>query len=98
VDVLAVAEGLPQGGNVGDVRKQAQLDLAVVGREQEMPRLGDEGAADPPPLLGADGDVLEVRVGRGEAARARRGHREGGVHAARFGIDLIHQRIGVSRL
>ena len=62
VDVLALVEGLLQGRDVGDVGGEAQLDLAVVDREQRHARLGDEGLADLAPLLGADRDVLQVWV------------------------------------
>src|SRR5262249_43199290 len=41
VDVVPLLEGALQLGNVGDMRRQAQLDLAVVGRQQQMSGLGD---------------------------------------------------------
>jgi hypothetical protein len=66
VDVGAAREGLLQLRHVGHVRGQAKLDLAVVGAQQHMARLGDEGVADAAADLGADRDVLEVGVGRGQ--------------------------------
>ena len=69
VDVLAAREGLAQLRLAGDVREDPQLDLRVVGREQLVPRLGDEGRADLATELGADRDRLEVRVRRREPAR-----------------------------
>ena len=66
VDVVAVGEGLLQLRHVGHVRGEPQLDLAVVGAHQHMAGLGDEGVADLAADLGADRDVLQVGVGRGE--------------------------------
>ena len=73
VDVEAVGEGLPQLRDVGDMGEHAQLDLAVVGRDQLVPGVGDEGGADLAALLGADRDVLQVRLGRGQPPGRGRG-------------------------
>ena len=71
VDVLAAREALAQRRHVGDMRQQPQLDLRIVGRHQQVPRLGDEGAADAAAFLGADRDVLQVGIVRGEPAGGR---------------------------
>ena len=71
VDVLAAAERLDERRVAREVGEEAQLDLRVVGRDEEAPRRGDEGLPDRAPRLGPHGDVLEVRVVRGEAARRR---------------------------
>ena len=84
-------------GNVGDVREHAQLDLAVVGRDQLRALLGDEGGADLAAFLGADRDVLQVGLGRGEAARRGGAERVAGVDAPRVGVDVGRQRVGVGR-
>ena len=91
------AKALRELRDVGDVGQHAQLDLAVVGRDQLVPALGDEGRADLAALLGADRDVLQVGVGRGEAPRRRGGQRVGRVDAARLGIDVLGQRIRIGR-
>ena len=44
VDVETFREGMLQLRDVGHVREHAQLDLAVVGGDQLLARLGDEGA------------------------------------------------------
>ena len=83
VQVLAGGERLDQALVLGEVGHHAQLDLAVVGGHQRLEALADdEAAADRPALVGADRDVLQVRVGRGQPAG--RGHRlvEGGVDTA----------------
>ena len=95
VDVVAAREGLLQGRNVGDMRQQAQLDLRIVGAEQLVAGLGDEGLADLAALLAAHRNVLQVGIGRGETARGGAGHVIRGVDAAGLGIDLAHQRVGV---
>ena len=77
------------------MRHQAQLDLVVVGREDDMPGRGDEGVADAAAHLRADGDVLEVGVGGGEPAGGGNRHGIAGVDAAGFGVDLLLQRLGV---
>ncbi len=56
-----VPEALPPPV-LGDVRGQAELDLAVVNRQQLAPRRGHEGLADLAALLGAHRDVLQVGI------------------------------------
>ena len=98
VDVEAVAERLLQRLDVGHVGEDAELDLGVVEAEQHVARLGDEGLADAAALLGADRDVLQVRVDRGEPAGGGAGDLVGGVDAAGLGVDRVLQRVGVGRL
>jgi len=85
-----------------DVGEDAQLDLAVVrGDERQVLATGHERAPDPPPERGADGDVLEVRVGRGEPAGRRDGLVERGMEAAvrghqgRQGVDIRRPQLRV---
>ena len=69
-------------GVLGEVRHDAHLDLRVVGGEQRLEALArDERRADLAALLGADRDVLQVRVVRGDAAGAGAGLVVGGVDA-----------------
>ena len=56
--------------------EEPQLDLAVIGRDDLVALRRDEGRADLAPGFRADRDVLQVRVGRGEAARRRGRERE----------------------
>ena len=98
VDVEAVAEGLLQRLDVGDMGEQAQLDLGVVGAQQHMALLGDEGLADAPALLGPDRDVLQVGVGRRQPPGRGRRHGEGGVDPARVRVDLLDQGVGIGAL
>jgi hypothetical protein len=68
---------------------KAQLDLAVIGRQQQMAGLGDKGAANAPAFLGADRNILQIGVIRREPPG--RGHRErvGGVHPRGLAVDLL---------
>ena len=69
VQVLAGVERLDQARVPRQVRHDAHLDLRVVGGQQRLVALADlERGADAAALLGADRDVLQVRVGAREAA------------------------------
>ena len=81
VNVEAVAEGFPQRLDVGDLGQQPQLDLRIVGGDELVAGRRDEGAADLAAFLGADRDVLQIGLGRGQPPGRRRGERVAGVHA-----------------
>ena len=51
-----------------EVRHDAQFNLTVVGREEEATRVWDECLAYLLAILAANGNILQVRVGRGESA------------------------------
>ncbi len=78
--------------------EHAQLDLVVVGRQQAPPRLRDEGGAQRSSELGADRNVLQVRVYARQPAGCRRHLVEGRVDAAGLGIDQLGQRVEVGVL
>ena len=81
----------------GDVGDDPELDLRVVGGHQhEVRRAGHERPPDPPPERRPDRDVLEVRVGRREAAGGRHGLVERRVDAP-IGGDQRGQRLDVRR-
>jgi hypothetical protein len=48
------------------VGEDPELDLRVVGRHEAVARRRDERRPDAATLLGADRDVLQVRIGAGE--------------------------------
>ena len=73
---------------------QAELDLRVVGRHEEVAGGRDEGGADVAADGSADGNVLEVGVGGGEAAGGGADLVEGGVDAA-FGVGELGERVEV---
>src|SRR5690606_36121445 len=82
VDVLAALEGAQQALVAAEVGHDAQLDLRVVAGDHLPPRRGDEGGADAAAVLGADRDVLQVRVVGAEPAGGGAGLVVAGVHPA----------------
>ena len=98
VDVLAARERVDQHLLARQVRQDAQLDLRVVGGDQDVAGLGDERAADVAPDLGADRDVLQVGIAAAQAPG--RGDRlvEAGMDAAGLGVDQLRQRVDVRAL
>ena len=83
VEVMAGGERLLQRGVAGQVGHDPQLDLAVVGGEQRLVAAADhEALPDPAALLGADRDVLQVRVGGREPPGGRDHLVVGGVDPA----------------
>ncbi len=62
VDVEPVVERARQLLVLAEVREHAQLDLRVVGADEERARRGDERPADLAARLRAHGDVLDVRL------------------------------------
>ncbi len=98
VNVVAAHERLAQLRHVGHVGGEAKLDLAVVGGEQHRAFRRDEGLADLAAHLGADRNVLQVRIGRRQPPGLGAGQRIAGVDASRPLVDLLLQRIGVGGL
>ena len=58
MNVLPRAIGLDQQLILGEVRQQPQLNLRVVGLQQNVARLGNEGSANLAAQLGANRNVL----------------------------------------
>ena len=79
MQVLVGEEAVAQHRVARDVREHAQLDLAVVGAEQLPPGSRDECLANLRAQRSTDGDILKIRVDRGEAPGRRDGLIEGGV-------------------
>ncbi len=94
IDVFCI--GAHQQRIAAEVRQQAQLDLRVVGGEQLRAGRGGEGGANFAAQLGADGNVLQIRIDRREPAGGRGRGLKRGVHA-RFGIGQQRQRVDVIR-
>ena len=89
--------GAHQQRIAAEVRQQAQLDLRVVGGEQLRARRGGKGGANLAAQLGADGNVLQIRIDRGEPAGGRGRGLKRGVHA-RVRVGQQRQRVDVIRL
>ena len=88
MDVLAVQKGLLHVLVPGDVRQNAQLDLAVIRVYQHTARLCNKVGAQLTAQLGADGDILQVGIIGGEPSGAGFGLVEAGMDAAILRDDL----------
>src|SRR5262249_40118533 len=98
VNVLAGAEGLDQRWFVGEVREDTQFNLRVVGRDQHVSRGSNERSPDFTSELGADRDVLQVRVRAAQPTGCGDRLVEAGVDAPGLAIDFLRQRVDVSAL
>ena len=84
-----------------DMRQNAQLDLRVVGVHERLALARHKVAAQAAAQLGADGNVLQVRLGGGDAPGARLGLDEGRVDPSVRGLGVqqaVHvggQQLGV---
>ena len=94
VEILPAQEGLLHGFIPGDMGQQAQLDLAVVCVHQHHAGGGHKHIADLGAQLLAHGDVLQVWLGRGQAAGGSDGHLEACVDASVF-ADHLQKPIGI---
>src|SRR5207247_494999 len=65
---------------------------------QQVAFLGDEGAPDLPADLGANRDVLQVRVAAAQTAGSGYGLVEGRVDAARVGVHELGEGVDVGAL
>ena len=88
VEVLSGTEGLLHGAVVRDMRQHAQLDLTVIRVDEHPARARHEHFSDLAAKLRAHGDVLQIRLGRRQAAGRRDGVLEGRVDAS-VGRDLL---------
>ena len=94
MDVLPGVEAVDHGLVPGHAGQQPQLDLGVVRVHQHPARRGHEHLAQLGPQLGADGDVLQIRLGGGQAARGGDGVLEAGVDAP-VGADDLAQAVHI---
>ena len=97
MNILSCGEGGDQVFVAGDVRQDAQLDLAIVRGYQGVPLLGNERVADLATESGADRNVLQVWIGGAEAARCGHCLLEGGVHTA-VTLNELRQRLHIRAL
>ena len=98
VDVVAAAVGFDQQRIFREVSQQAQFDLRIVRGQQHVAGFDGEGGANLAAQFGADGNVLQIRIGRRQPSGRRAGLAEGGVQTAGGGIQQRGQSIHVSRL
>ena len=95
MNVEPIGKGVTQCLDTRDMGKQPQFDLAVIGADQQMPLLGDESGADAAAFFGADRDVLQIGIGRGQTPGRGGRHRVRGMNAPGLRIDVTRQGIGI---
>ncbi len=88
-------KGIQQAVVPGQVGHDAQFDLGIIRRHQCTAGGGDKCLADAAAFRGADGDILQVRIGGGEPARGGNCLVKRGVDAAALGVNLRRQAIGI---
>ncbi len=98
VDVVAAGKGGLELRNVTDMGQDAQFDLRIVGADQLVARLGDEGGADLAAFRRADRDILQVGFVRRQPPGRRRRQVERGMDAPGFRIGIFDQVVGIGAL
>ena len=98
VNIFALSKRLQQTIVGGQMRHDAQFDLRVVGRDDAVARRRDEGLANAATLAGTHGDVLQIRVGTGQATGDGRGLRVVRVHASGGRVDALGQLVAIGVL
>ena len=81
MDVITAAVRFHQQRVLGEVRQQPEFDLGVVRGQQHMAGLDGKRSANLAAQFGADGNVLQVGIGRRQPSRGRAGLPEGSVQA-----------------
>src|SRR6266550_1704924 len=95
MDVAPLLERLHERRVPREGGEQAQLDLRVVGRQQDRAGRRHERAADGLAARGPHGDVLEVRVGAREPAGCRAGLVEARMDAPGRRVHVARERVHV---
>ena len=95
VHILACLERLDQRLVPGIMGEDPQIDLRIIGGQQDMAGRGDECLPDPLSFPAAHGNVLQIRIAAAQAAGG--GHRlvEGGVDATGGRVDQGGELIDV---
>ena len=93
VNVVTIGKGLFQRVDSRHMGQDAQLDLAVVERQEHIALFGDKGLADAAAFFAAHGDVLQVGIARGQTSGVRPGLQIRGMHPARLRVDMFLQGV-----
>ncbi|KAF5043674.1 hypothetical protein DSECCO2_499790 [anaerobic digester metagenome] len=96
MDVVARGKGVQEGRVAGHVRQDPEFDLGVVRGHEHLARRGHEAGPHARPEAAADGDVLQVGIAAGQAARGRGQLVEGRVDAP-LGVGQLRQGLEVGR-
>ena len=98
VNVIPAPVGFDEQRIMRKVRQQPQLDLRIISRQEYVARLRNERRANSASQLGANRNILQVRICRRQPACRSSGLPEGGVQPSSRGIDQRRQRIHIRRL
>ena len=98
MDVAAALKCRHERRIVREMREQPQLDLGVVGDEEQVTGRRHEGAPDLAAAARAHGDVLEIGIGGGETPGGRAGLIEARVDAAGVRPDVSGEGVHVGGL
>ena len=96
VNVVAATVGFHQQRIFRKVGQQAEFDLGIVGGQQHVARLDGECGANLAAQFGADGNILQIGIGRRQPSRGRAGLAECGVQAAGGRIQQRGQGVNIS--
>src|SRR5579864_5846039 len=95
VNVLGAAKSFDENRVLGKMREDAQLDLGVIGREENVAGFGDEGGANFASEFGANGNVLKIGIRGAEAAGGGACLVDLRVQTARVRRDKLVKRVGI---
>ena len=96
MDVFVTSEGLAELLVFSEVSQDAELDLGIIGSEQDVSGAGgDKSDTDLSTQLVAGGDVLQVGPGTAESAGGGHCLVERGVEAPGFGRDPFGEDVQV---
>ena len=95
VDILPFRKRGQQALVAGKMRHDAQFNLRVVSRDNEIIFRSNKRLTDTPPFFVAHRNVLQVRVCRRQTSRCRNRLVIRGVNPARFRADHQRQLIGI---
>src|SRR5277367_5094927 len=95
VDVFPATKSFDEDRIARKMSEDAQLNLRIIRGKELKSRRGDERGANFAAELGADGNVLQIRIGRAQTSGCGAGLREARVQAAGDGVDQARQYVGI---
>src|SRR3954449_8684533 len=96
MNVVATPVGLDQQIILGKMGEQPQLDLRIISRQQNMSGFRSESCTNLAPQFGANGYVLQVRIGRRQPSRRGSGLSERSMETPARPAQQLRQRVNVS--
>ena len=94
MDIHIIRERLTHSGVARNMRENSELDLRVVGVNEDTALASFEKASELSAALGTHGDVLQIRLCGADTPCTGLGLVEGRVYTS-VGRDLVNQRVTV---